>query len=364
MREINAGTRAAWTVADLRDDPSWVVELNDAERAGLVATLRKAWDPDKTLLDYRRDDFDLGPAGATIQRAATEAKTGTGFSLLRGLPREGLTAQEFELLTWAIGLHTGVARPQGKASQYLSAVRDEGTAYRSAGGRGYSSKAELDFHTDGADIVLLSCYNVARSGGQSMVTSSLHAFNVMVRECPDQAAMLRLPHHFSRQQEQAPDEGPFYPNPIFDEADGLLCSKWNGNRLRMAQKLDGVPQLSAERWRALATLDSVLRRPDLMYEMYLRPGDAQILNNHVTLHSRTEFEDFDEPERKRTLFRLWLAPPDSPRLPDSWLPAYRSVAAGTVRGGIMGQAYDATRQAYESRAAADLGMPPLARSPA
>jgi hypothetical protein len=356
MREINAGSRAAWTVADLGADPSWVIELDDAERADLLTALRKAHDPEKTLFDYRRADFDLGSAAPTIARAVAEAKTGTGFSLLRGLPRAGVTAAEFELLTWAIGLHTGVARPQGKATQYLSAVRDEGTNYRSAGGRGYSSKAELDFHTDGADLVLLSCYNVAKSGGQSMVTSSLNAYNVMVRECPDLAAMLRLPHHFGRQQEQAPDEGPFYPNPIFDEADGLLCSKWNGNRLRMAQRLKGVPQLTPERWRALETLDSVLRRPDLMYEMYLQPGDVQILNNHVTLHSRTEFEDFPEPDRKRTLFRLWLAPPDSPRLPDSWLPAYRSVAAGTIRGGILGQAYDATRQAYEARAAADLGM--------
>jgi len=47
-----------------------------------------------------------------------------------------------------------------------------------------------------------------------------------------------------------------------------------------------------------------------MYAMYLQPGDMQILNNHVTLHARTEFEDYDDPVRKRCLFRLWLAPPD------------------------------------------------------
>lgn len=356
MKPINADTRSAWTVADLNADPSWVHELDDRARRDMLAAVRKARDPAKTLFDYRRDDFDLGAAWPVIERALREVKTGTGFALLRGMPRADTTVEEFELLTWAIGLHTGVARPQGKASQYLSAVRDAGTAYRSAGGRGYSSSAELDFHTDGADIVLLTCYNVARSGGQSMVTSSVAAHNAMAVECPDLAEMLHLPHHFSRQQEQAPDEGPFYPNPIFDQADGLLCSKWNRNRLTMAQKIEGVPRLSAERWRALETLDQVLRRPDLMYSMYLRPGDMQILNNHVTLHSRTEFEDHDDPALKRTLFRLWLAPPDSPRLPDSWLPAYRSVAAGTIRGGIIGQAMDAVRHGYEARAAADLGM--------
>ena len=356
MKPINADTRAAWTVADLNASNTWIYELDDRARRDMLATVRKARDPAKTLYDYRRDDFDLGSAWPVIERALQEVKTGAGFSLLRGMPRADTTVEEFELLTWAIGLHTGVARPQGKASQYLSAVRDAGTAYRSAGGRGYSSSSDLDFHTDGADVVLLTCYNVAKSGGQSMVTSSVTAHNVLATERPDLAEMLHLPHHFSRQQEQAPDEGPFYPNPIYDMADGILCSKWNRNRLTMAQKIEGVPPLSADRWEALAALDGVLRRPELMHSMYLRPGDMQILNNHVTLHSRTEFEDFDDPALKRTLFRLWLAPPDSPRLPDSWEPAYRSVEAGTIRGGIVGQAMDETRYAYEARAAADLGM--------
>jgi len=143
---------------------------------------------------------------------------------------------------------------------------------------------------------------------------------------------------------------------VFDQRDGLLFSKWNRNRLRSAQAIEGVPQLGARQQEALDLLDAVLRRPEVMYSMYLQPGDMQVLNNHVTLHSRTEFEDHDDPALKRCLFRLWLAPPDSVALPDSWLPAYRSVAAGSVRGGIRGQAYDAARLAFEARQAAELGM--------
>ena len=82
----------------------------------------------------------------------------------------------------------------------------------------------------------------------------------------------------------------------------------------------------------------------------------QVLNNHVTLHSRTEFVDHDEPALKRCLFRLWLAPPDWPALPESWRPAYRAVEAATVRGGIKGHVYDEARQSYETRQAAELGM--------
>jgi hypothetical protein len=356
MRPNNADVRSAWTVDDLQADAGWIESLDDAARRDLTGAVRAARDPDKTLFDYRRSDFDLGRAWAPIERCLREIKGGRGFALLRGLPREGLSAEEFELLTWAIGLHTGVARPQGKDSQYLSAVRDAGTAYRTGKGRGYSSASELDFHTDSADIVLLTCYNVAKSGGESMVSSSVTAHDVMTRERPDLAASLHEPLYFSRQQEQAPDEAPFYPNPVWDEAEGVLCSKWNRNRMTSAQAIEGVPKLTQAQREATDLLDDILRRPGLMYATYLRPGDMQMLNNHVTLHSRTSFEDHDDPALKRCMFRLWLAPPDWPALPESWRPAYGSVEAATVRGGIIGQAYDDVRRAYEARQAADLGM--------
>jgi len=356
MQPINADIAAAWTVDDLLADESWIFALDGRARHDLVEAVRRVRDPGRDLLDYHRMEFDLGSAWKVINAALDEIKSGRGFAILRGLPRQEVTAEEFELLTWAIGLHTGVARPQGKATQYQSAVRDAGVQYRTGKGRGYSSNADLDFHTDSADIVLLTCYNVAKSGGMSMVTSSVTAHNVMVKERPDLAELLHQPYWFSRQQEEAPDEAPCFSNPVYDVADGRLCSKWNRNRLLSAQRIEGVPRLSDVQREALDMLDSVLRRPSLMYSMYLRPGDMQILNNHVTLHSRTEFEDFEDPALRRTLFRLWLAPPDSPNLPDSWKPAYRSIEAGTVRGGIIGQAYDATRRAYEQRQAKDLGM--------
>ena len=40
--------------------------------------------------------------------------------------------------------------------------------------------------------------------------------------------------------------------------------------------------------------------------MAFESGDIQWLKNSVTLHARTEYEDFPEPARKRHLLRLWL----------------------------------------------------------
>ena len=50
--------------------------------------------------------------------------------------------------------------------------------------------------------------------------------------------------------------------------------------------------------------------------MDFQPGDIQFVSNHWIMHSRTAFEDFPEPEKRRHLFRLWLACPDGPALPE------------------------------------------------
>jgi len=347
---------AQWTATELDADRRWIHTLDDRARRDLTAAIATARTPGKPLLEYRREDFDLGSAWRAIDAAFDEVKRGRGVALVRGLPREGLDEEAFRLLTWAIGLHAGVARPQGKASHYISDVRDAGTQYRTGTGRGYSSSAELDFHTDSADLVVLTCYNKARSGGMSITTSSLAAYERMKRDHPRLVEWLHRPVHFSRQGEEAPDEAPSYPHPIFDEAGGKRFSKWNWNRVNSAQKLDGVPRIPPQHWDALKTFDALVRRPDLAHTLWLEPGDMQIINSHVTLHSRTEFVDHEDAARKRLLFRLWIAPPDGDLLPESWRVLYRAVEPGTVRGGIIGQHHDARCKAFEREQAAALGM--------
>lgn len=350
-------TAATWTVSDLQQKPDWVFEISDASRPHLARITKAAFDPDRPLLDYRREDFDLGPAASTIALAMREALHGRGLALVKGLPRDGMTEREFELLNWAIGLHAGVARPQGRATQYLAAVRNVGTDYRSSSGRGFSSNARLDFHADGADLATLGCYNKAKSGGQSMISSGLTALAILRRERPDLAETAATePFYFSRQNEEAPDEPAYYGQPLFDTADGRTFSKWNRNRVQSAQKIEGVPELSARQRETMEALDEILQRPGVMFTMYVEPGDLQIMNNNVVLHSRTEFVDFEEPEKQRLLCRLWLSPPDAVRLPDTWRPFYRSVEPGAVRGGIRGHNYDAVCLAFDRRQAASHGM--------
>jgi hypothetical protein len=68
--------------------------------------------------------------------------------------------------------------------------------------------------------------------------------------------------------------------------------------------------------------------------MELQPGDIQLVHNHTILHDRTAFEDWPEPERKRHLLRLWVAPTGARPLPEVYAERYGSVVPGN-RGGIV-----------------------------
>ncbi len=319
---------ASWRARELLEDGRWIFSIGPQGRRDLVEAVRAA-PVREHLLEYRKADFDLGEAGTVLRQALEQVTRGRGVAMIRGLPREELGEQEFGLLTWAFGLQVGVARPQGKATPYMTAVRDEGSVYRSGKGRGYSSNAELDYHTDSADLVFLSCYNRAESGGMSLTTSTLAAYDEMQRRHPGLVRWLHEPLHFSRQGEEAPDEGTTCLQPVYAAAEGQLVCRWNWNRVNSAQMLPGVPKLGAEHRQALEKFDRVVRDADLVHDFWMEPGDLQIISSHRTLHSRTEFVDHPDAARKRLMYRLWIAPPGSPALPPAWADLYRHVEAGS-----------------------------------
>ncbi|HEY0728806.1 MAG TPA: TauD/TfdA family dioxygenase [Pyrinomonadaceae bacterium] len=73
--------------------------------------------------------------------------------------------------------------------------------------------------------------------------------------------------------------------------------------------------------------------PKLNLPMELQPGDIQLVHNHTILHDRTAFEDYAEPERKRHLLRLWLAPEGARKLPEVFAERFGSTTPGE-RGGV------------------------------
>lgn len=349
---------AGWSRADIEADPDWVIRLTDAQIEDLEQALGHARAVGKPLLALSRQDFPLGGDALAVLRAAIgETQTGRGFQVLRGFPVERWSVDDIRLLFWGIGLQIGVARPQGKDSGFLNDVRDIGVDYRSATGRGYSSKSALDFHADGSDIVGLMCIRTARSGGTSLIASSIRAWNEMLASHPDLARELTGLFTFGRQGEEAPEEPPYYQAPVIGWKDGRFACRHIRNHINTAQRVfPEVARLTARQVAALDLFDETLRRDDLCFDMQFEPGDIQLINNHVVLHSRTDYEDHEAPAQKRHLLRLWLALPQGQALPDNWAAAYKDTAPRSVRGGFRGTGITDEARAFEARLAGEHRM--------
>jgi len=103
---------------------------------------------------------------------------------------------------------------------------------------------------------------------------------------------------------------------------------------------------------ALDTYRATARK--LQFETRLEPGDASFLNNYTVMHARSEFEDWDEPDKKRLMLRLWLDAHRDQR------PAVREIHIYQNKGGASGidpvpgrKPAEAKYRADESRRAAD-----------
>lgn len=349
----------AWRARDAEQDQSWIIRMTAEEVAGFDAALDAARAGGKALLDMSAQDFPLTAAArGVLDRAMSLTQTGLGISLVKGFPVDRWTEADSRLAYWGMGLHMGLARPQNRASEVIADVRDEGGAYRAKNVRGYTTRAGLDFHMDSCDVVGLLCRRAARSGGASKVLSSMALRDEVAARRPDLIEVLQAPFYHSYQGSQDPSQPPYYQCPILS-SDPLHFAMRTNRKNTDAVQLDfeDAPALSPRQVEALDLLDEIMSGADLVYSMQLEQGDMQLLNSYVTLHSRTDYEDHDDPDLKRHLLRLWLAIPSSPPLPAAWAEYYGDVRAGAVRGGLRGSAITPRFLAFEKRQADALGMP-------
>jgi hypothetical protein len=165
------------------------------------------------------------------------------------------------------------------------------------------------------------------------VVSSTTLYNEMRERRPDLAAVLLEPFHVDRKGEIPEGRGPHYPLAVFHWYGGLLSTIYARDFIEAAQRFDDVPRLTPEQIEAMDLLDDLAADAGIHLDMVLEPGDVQLLHNQQTLHARTAFEDHPEPERKRHLLRLWLAPESGRPLPPVFAERYGSVEPG-MRGGI------------------------------
>lgn len=309
---------SAWRGPDMARRDDWIVRLDDADVAELEAALARAKAAGIGIPALGRGDFHVPRVAAKLLGVLRELEQGRGFALIRGLPIERYSKADAALIYWGIGAQMGPAFAQNAQGDVLGHVRDLGADYANTNARGYQTRARLPFHNDSTDVVGLLCLNKARSGGLSRIVSSTAVHNAMVAQRPDLAQAMYEPWCVDRRGEESPGQKGYYVTPFFVRENGRLYVKYNRSYVESAQRFADVPRLTATQLEALDMMDALCNDPAFYLDMSFEPGDMQFICNYVTLHSRTDYEDWPEPHRKRHLLRLWLRTPGFAKLPDAF----------------------------------------------
>jgi hypothetical protein len=294
---------SAWYGPDVAGRSDWIEALSAVELAEIESASRQLAQADRDWATLRRADFPLPTLSGRLDGILDEVLQRRGFVLLRGLPVEAWGRRLSAVAFLGLGLHLGSLRSQNRQGHLLGHVKDLGLTSSDPNVRIYQTKERQNYHTDSCDVVGLLCLQPAKAGGLSSLVSSVTIFNEMQERRPDLARALFEHIETDRRGEVPKGKKPYFSIPVFNWYEGLFL------------------------------FDALANDPALHFQMEFKTGDIQLVHNHTLLHDRTAFEDWRDPERKRHLLRLWLAPENARPLPPPFAERYGSVIPGQ-RGGI------------------------------
>jgi len=323
---------SVWYGADLAGRTDWIEHLTEVEIGEVEHAAHKLEVSGLDFGSLNTRDVPLPTLGPRLQLWLDEVLKGRGFVLLKGLPVKRWSKQQAALAFLTVGVHLGNLRMQNAAGHLLGHVRDLGLASDDPNTRIYQTRERQTHHTDSCDVVGLLCLCAAKSGGLSNLVSSTTIFNEIRRRRPDLLSVLMEPIETDRRGEVPAGSKPYFTIPVFNYHEGLVSAIYQRQYIESARRFPGVAPLRARQIEALDLLDQLANDPQLNLMMELEPGDIQLVHNHTILHDRTAFEDWPEPEHKRHLLRLWLAPLHARPLPQVFAERYGSLTPGD-RGG-------------------------------
>jgi hypothetical protein len=327
---------AGWRSLDFGNPGDFTHRLTDAEIGEIDAAVQAIMRANIDHIAIDCQNFALPQLGKRLLRIRDDILLhGRGFMVLRGIPVERYSIEEAAAAYLGIGAYFGKPVSQNGKGHILGHVKDLGRSIDDPTARIYQTTHKQTFHTDSADIVALLCLKTAKSGGLSRIVSSVFLYNEMFRRRPDLAAVLFDAFCFDRRGEVPAGKKGYYETPIFHWHAGHLSVIY-GNRyyIQSAQRFADVPRLTDQQIEALDLFDALANDPSNYLDIEFKPGDIQLIHNHVILHDRTDYEDWPEPERKRHLLRLWLCPPNGRPLPPVFADRYGGIEIGN-RGGIV-----------------------------
>jgi len=327
---------AAWTAGCMEEDRSWIIRLSEVELKELNVATLKLHESGIPPLEFQKSDFPLPTLARKIASLLEEIEYRRGFVLLRGLNVSDYSLDQLSVLYWGLGTHLGEIISQNSQGELLGRVTDmEGGkfidgGYYEQGVRGHRTSAFLPPHSDSSDVVGLMCVRPAKEGGESWISSSLAVYNEIRKKRPDLLAPLLSGFRYDLIG-KGRTAGELTNNriPVYSWYQGLLSCRFNKQQIELGAKRAGE-ELTKVQQEAIDLFEEIALSEEFLLRMLFEPGDIQLLNNHTIVHSRGQFVDHMDPERRRLLLRLWLNIPNGRPL----APEYADRLNTGGRGGV------------------------------
>lgn len=330
------GGPSAWHAAELQGREDWILHLapNDIDEidAAVADTRRRG----QSIIDIAPADFPLPGLTMRLQALRAAIKDGIGFGYVRGIPVDRYDRDTQLRVYWGLARHIGDPVPQNRNGHLIGHVIDVGDGPQDVNKRLTQSTAELAFHSDSCDVVGLLCVHTARRGGQSAIVSAVAVHDEMLRRAADLCAALYDPVVIDRRGEVPSGQAPWFAMPVFTQHQGQFNSYGPlPQYIESARRFADAPRMTERQQAAIALFYDICGDDRFCLRIPFQPGDVQFLHNHLIFHSRTAFEDWPEPVRKRHLLRIWLSLPDGRELPPIFLNKWTNITRGTRRGGAV-----------------------------
>jgi alpha-ketoglutarate-dependent taurine dioxygenase len=328
-------TPAVWYGEELLARSDWLCELRDSEIEELVQAADGLADADMDRIT--RESFVLPTFSRRLAEIQDSLEMGSGATLIRGFPVERVSVEQSTRIFWGIVQHIGTPVSQSAAGARIFHVRDEGFQLDDPRARGPNTRKRLSFHTDRCDVIAFMCLQQAKSGGDNDLVSSAALYNEVGQRRPDLLAELMRPYYYKRHNVDHGNELSSCRQPIFSFCEGHFAASYLRVLIERAHASAELPEMSNSQREALDFLEEVAEDRALHVRIRQQPGDILLMNNWVTFHRRTEFEDYPEPERKRHILRVWLSVPNSRPIDSLFQDNYGATGAGAIRGGMRPQ---------------------------
>ena len=235
---------------------------------------------------------------------------GVGLLIIDGTSFVDFSKDEVKQIYEIICKLLGTLYIQNIKDEKIVEITDEGKSMLS-GARYHQTKEGGSYHTDSPhwenvpDLVGLFCINQAKKGGISKFVSTYTIHNQILNEQNDKLKTLYEKFYFDKRGEFQTNESKTVFEPVFVFENGKLHCRYLRNYIISGHELENVP-LSPLQKDSIDLLEQITQVPENILSYDLKTNDMIFFDNHRMLHGRTEFEDYEEEDKKRRLLRTWI----------------------------------------------------------